>query len=59
MITLDALHTTRKTAKLVTERADYVFVVEGNASETFDILDSIDWERDAQWHFLNDSVSFP
>ena len=54
VITLDALHTTRKTAKLITERADYVFVVKGNASETFDILDSIDWERDADGSFAED-----
>ncbi len=27
VITLDALHTTRHTAKLITQRADYVFVV--------------------------------
>ena len=45
VITLDALHTTRKTAKLITQRcgADYVFTVKGNAPETFDILDTIDW----------------
>ena len=54
VITLDALHTTRKTAKLITDRADYVFVVKGNASETFDILDSIDWERDAAGSFAED-----
>ena len=41
VITLDTLHTTRRTARLVTERADYVFVVKGNASKTFDILDTI------------------
>ena len=56
IITLDALHTTRKTAKLITERAgaDYVFSVKGNAPETFDILDSIDWERDATGRFAED-----
>ena len=47
VITLDALHTTRNTAKLITQRADYVFVVKGNASQTFDILDTIDWDSDA------------
>ena len=54
MITLDALHTTRKTAKLITQRADYVFVVKGNASQTFDILDTIDWDRDAAGCFAED-----
>ncbi len=54
VITLDALHTTRKTAKLITERADYVFVVKGNASETFGILDGIDWERDAAGSFAEE-----
>ncbi|MDE0522543.1 MAG: hypothetical protein OXH79_11360, partial [Boseongicola sp.] len=49
-----ALHTTRRTARLVTERADYVFVVKGNASETFGILDTIDWERDAAGSFAED-----
>ena len=55
-ITLDALHTTRKTAKLITERsgADYVFSVKGNAPETFEILDTINWERDADGHFTED-----
>ena len=54
VITLDALHTTRKTAKLITERADYVFTVKSNASETFDILAGIDWERDATGRFAED-----
>ena len=53
VITLDALHTTRKTAALITRRcgADYVFSVKGNAPETLDILDSIDWETDATGRF--------
>ncbi len=56
VITLDALHTTRKTAKPITERsgADCVFPVEGNAQETFGILDGIDWERDATGRFAED-----
>ena len=54
VITLNALHTTRKTAKLITERADYVFAVKGNSPETFGILDSIDWERDAAGRFEED-----
>ena len=56
VITLDALHTVRGTARLVTERcgAEYVFTVKGNAPETFGILDSIDWERDATGSFAED-----
>ena len=54
VVTLDALHTTRNTAKLVTQRADYVFVVKGNASQTFDILDTIDWDSDAAGRFAED-----
>ena len=56
VITLDALHTTRKTAKLITQRcgADYVFTVKGNAPETFDILDTIDWESGADGRFTED-----
>ena len=44
----------RRTARLVTERADYVFVVKGNAPETLGILDTIDWERDAAGSFAED-----
>ena len=56
VITLDALHTTRKTAALITQRcgADYVFSVKGNAQETFAILDSIDWDKDASGRFTED-----
>ena len=54
VLTLDALHTTRKTAKLITERAHYVFVVKGNASQTFDLLDTIDWDSDAAGRFAQD-----
>ncbi len=54
VIALDALHTTRKTAKPVTERADYVFTVKSNAPETFGILDGIDRERDAAGRFEED-----
>ena len=45
---------TPRTAKLITQRADYVFTVKGNASETFDTLDGIDWERDATRCFTED-----
>ena len=56
VITLDALHTTRKTAALITERcgADYVFSVKGNAPETFAILDTIDWDTDASDRFTEE-----
>ncbi len=49
VITLDALHTVRDTARLITERlgADYVMTVKENAPETFAILDGIDWARRA------------
>ncbi len=55
-IALDALHTVRKTARLITERcgADYVFTVKGNAPETHAILDGIDRERDAAGRFEKD-----
>ena len=56
VITFDALHTTRKTASLITERlgADYLLSVKGNAPETFATLDSIDWDRDATGRFTED-----
>ncbi len=54
VITVDALHTTRKTASLITKTADYVFTVKGNAPETFDILATIDWETEATGHFTED-----
>ncbi len=56
VITLDALHTTRKTARLVkdTHGADYLMTVKGNAPETREILSSIDWEDDGHGHFTED-----
>ena len=53
VITLDALHTVRSTARLITEScgADHLLNVKGNAPETFATLDSIDRERDATGHF--------
>ncbi len=46
VITLDVLHTPRKTASIITQTADTVFTVTGNAPETFDILATIDWDID-------------
>ncbi len=56
VITLDALHTTRKTAEVIHRRcgADYVFTVKGNAPETFGTLGSIDWEQDSTGRFEED-----
>ena len=53
VITLDALHTTRNTADTIvrTHGAHYLFTVKGNAPETFEILHSIDWDRDADATF--------
>ncbi len=56
VITLDALHTTRKTARLIkdTHGADYLMTVKGNAPETREILASIDREEDGSGHFAED-----
>ena len=53
VITLDALHTTRNTALAIRRRhgAHYLFTVKGNAPETFETLETIDWDRDATSHF--------
>ncbi len=51
VITPGALHTTRRTARLVTERADHVLAGRGNAPETLGIPGTIDWERDAAGSF--------
>ena len=59
VITLDALHTTRNTARRITEHADYVFSVKGNAPETFDLLDRIDWARDASGRFTEGTRQGP
>ncbi len=55
VITLDALYTTRKTARTVTERcgADYVLTVKGSPG-TLGVLRTIDWERDATGSFAED-----
>ena len=49
VITIDALHTVRDTARSIVESrgADYLMTVKGNAPETFATLAGIDWERDA------------
>ena len=46
-VTLDALRTVRRTARLITELcgADYVMAVKANAPETFALLKGVDWER--------------
>ena len=46
LLTLDALHTSRETARLIVEthNADWMMTVKGNASETFETFESIDWE---------------
>jgi len=56
VVTFDALHTVRDTARLVTDRcgADYVFDVKGNAPETAAALAGIDWERDGDGHFAEE-----
>jgi predicted transposase YbfD/YdcC len=53
VITLDALHTTRNTALAIRRRhgAHYLFTVKGNAPETFQTLETIDWDRDATARF--------
>ena len=54
VITLDALHTTRNTALRLRRchGAHYLFTVKGNAPETFQTLETIDWDRDATSHFF-------
>ncbi len=56
VITIDALHTTRATAQMITRRfcADYMMTVKGNAPETFALLESIDWQRDRTGHHKED-----
>ena len=45
IITLDALHTVRKTAQRILDGgADYLMAVKSNARETFKFLSRIDWE---------------
>ena len=53
VITIDALHTVRDTARAIVEThgADYLMTVKRNAQETFRTLETIDWERDATGGF--------
>ena len=49
VVTLDALHTTRDTARIIVEThcADYLLSIKGNSPETCEHLETIEWERDA------------
>ena len=53
VITLDALHTTRDTARAIVEthRADSLMSVKDNAPETRKALETVDWERAASGRF--------
>ena len=53
VITLDALHTARDTARSIVEthNADYLMTVKANAPETFETLSTINWNRDATGAF--------
>ena len=53
VITLDALHTTKKTADVIVRvhEADFVFTVKGNSQLAYERLKALDWESDATGHF--------
>ena len=53
VITLDALHTVRDTARSIVEthNADYLMTVKANGPETYETLSTIDWNRDATGAF--------
>ena len=53
VITVDALHTVRDTARSIVEthNADYLMTVKANASETYETLSTINWNRDATGAF--------
>ena len=53
VITVDALHTTRDTARSIVEshNADYLMTVKANAPKTFETLSTINWKRDATGAF--------
>ena len=53
VITLDALHTTKKTASVIvrTHKADYMFTVKGNSSSAYERLKAFDWENDSTGRF--------
>jgi len=58
VITLDALHTIRETARSIVEthRADYLMMVTMHAPETFRTLGMIDWNRNATNSFQEDAA---
>jgi len=51
---VDARHTPRKTAAIITPTADTVFTVTGHAPEPCDSRATIDWETEATEHFTGD-----
>ena len=53
VITVDALHTVRDTARRIVEthNAHYLMTVKANAPETFETLSTINWNRDATGAF--------
>ena len=53
VITVDALHTVRDTARSIVEihNADYLMTVKANAPETYETLSTINWNRDATGAF--------
>ena len=53
VITVDALHTVRDTARSIVEthNAHYLMTVKANAPETFETLSTINWNRDATGAF--------
>ena len=53
VLTADALHTTRETARVIVEThgADSLMTVKENAPETHELLSTIDWKRDATGFF--------
>ena len=56
VITVDALHTTRGTARAIKEThgADYLMTVKENAPETHSTLKTLNWQRDATGHSEED-----
>ena len=58
VITLDALHTARDTARSIVEshNADYLMTVKANAPETYETLSTIDWNRDATGAFEEETT---
>ena len=53
VITLDALHTTKNTARAIVEShgADYMFTVKGNSPTAHERLTALEWGRDAVGRF--------